>query len=160
MRQPGKRKQQHCLFWCTSENMMSTSYRPSTSSYNNKALFYFTLSFLAICLSSIRQCTYQYVVVYSHRVAFVWHSCVLRVNYLNRNAHLRVAFVCGSGAIVWPSVGIVLASAVDWLLTKFGAIFVRNSKFHIRMAIWCQFRDSVTPALSLKNRGPSLVLSQ
>ena len=27
--------------------------------------------------------------------------------------------VCGSGAIVWPSVGIVLASAVAWL---FGAI--------------------------------------
>jgi len=30
------------------------------------------------------------------------------------------AFVCGSGAIVWPSVCIVLASAVAWLLTKFG----------------------------------------
>ena len=28
--------------------------------------------------------------------------------------------MCGSGAIVWLSVGIVLASAVAWLLTKFG----------------------------------------
>ena len=79
----------------------------------------------------------------SHRVAFV---CPAGIDYY-KNSHLRVAFVCGSGAIVWPSVGIVLASAVHWLLTKFGAIFVRNSKFHIRMAIWCQFRDSVTPAL-------------
>ena len=33
MRQPGKRRQQHYFFWCTSENMMSNSYRPSTSSY-------------------------------------------------------------------------------------------------------------------------------
>ena len=55
--------------------------------------------------------------------------------------------MCGSGAIVWPSVGIVLASAVTWLLTNVGAIFVRNSQFHIRVSIWCQFRDSVTGAL-------------
>ena len=40
-----------------------------------------------------------------------------------------------------------MASAVDWLATKFGAIFAQNSKFHIRVAIWCQVRDSVTPAL-------------
>jgi hypothetical protein len=33
MRQPGKRRQQHCFFWCTSENMMSNYYKPSTSSY-------------------------------------------------------------------------------------------------------------------------------
>jgi hypothetical protein len=31
MRQPGKRRQQHCFFWCNSENMMSNSYRPSTA---------------------------------------------------------------------------------------------------------------------------------
>jgi hypothetical protein len=72
--------------------------------------------------------------------------CPAGIDYY-KNSHLRVAFVCCSGAIVWPSVGIVLASAVHWLLTKSGAIFARNSKFHIRMAIWCQFRDSVTPAL-------------
>ena len=76
------------------------------------------------------------------RVAFV---CPAGINYY-KNSHLRVAFVCGSGAIVWPYVGIVLASPVHWLLTKFGAIFAGNSKFHIRMAIWCQFRNSVTPA--------------
>jgi hypothetical protein len=81
----------------------------------------------------------------SHRVAFV---CPAGIDYY-KNSHLRVAFVCGSSAIVWPSVGIVLASAVHWLLTKFGVIFARNSKFHIHMAIWCQFWDSVTPALQI-----------
>ena len=38
-------------------------------------------------------------------------------------------------------------SAVDWQMSKFGATFARNSKFHIRMTILCQLRDSVTPAL-------------
>ena len=85
----------------------------------------------------------------SHRVAFVCPAGKL----LNKNSHLRVAFVCGSGAIVWPSVGIVLASAVDCLLTKFGANFARNWKFHIRMAILCQFRDSVTPAVGWEPGG-------
>ena len=51
--------------------------------------------------------------------------------------------MCGSGAIVWPSVGIVLASAVHWLLTKFGAIFAQNSIFVWPSGVnfgtvWCQ----------------------
>ena len=52
-----------------------------------------------------------------------------------------------SSAIVGPSVGIIITSAVDWLISKLGTNFGRNSKFHIRMAILCQLRDSVTPAL-------------
>ena len=40
-----------------------------------------------------------------------------------------------------------MTSAVDWLMSKFGTKFARNSKFHIRMTILCQLRDSVTPAL-------------
>ena len=40
-----------------------------------------------------------------------------------------------------------MISAVDWLMSKFGTDFARNSKFHIRMTILCQLRDSVTPAL-------------
>ena len=84
----------------------------------------------------------------SYRVAYVCPAGKL----LDKKLHLRVASVCDSVAIVWPSVGIVIASAVDWLATKFGAIFARNSKFHIRVAIWCQVRDSVTPALDCINR--------
>ena len=38
-----------------------------------------------------------------------------------------------------------MTSAVDWLISKFGTNFARNSKFHIRMTILCQLRDSVTP---------------
>ena len=51
---------------------------------------------------------------------------------------------------MWPSVGIVMTSAVDWLMSKVGTNFARNSKFHIRMTILCQLRDSVTPALEKK----------
>ena len=40
-----------------------------------------------------------------------------------------------------------MISAVDWLISKFGTNIARNSKFHIRMTILCQLRDSVTPAL-------------
>ena len=39
--------------------------------------------------------------------------CPAGINYY-RNSHLCVALVCGSGAIVGPFVGIVLASAVHW----------------------------------------------
>ena len=53
-----------------------------------------------------------------------------------------------------------MTSAVDWLMSKFGTNFARNSKFHIRMTILCQLRDSVTLAIktlelrenSLKNK--------
>ena len=40
-----------------------------------------------------------------------------------------------------------MTSAVDWLMSKFGTNFTRNSKFHIGMTILCQLRDCVTPAL-------------
>ena len=40
-----------------------------------------------------------------------------------------------------------MTSAVDWLMSKFGINFARNSKFHIRMTILWQLRDSVTLAL-------------
>ena len=40
-----------------------------------------------------------------------------------------------------------MTSAVDWLMSKFGTNFARNSKFHIRMTVLCELRDSVTPAL-------------
>ena len=93
----------------------------------------------------------------SHRVAFVWPSGEL----IDENLHLSSAIVCCSAAIVYgsaaivfvsatvvcPSVGIVYASAIDWLLTAFGATFARNSKFHIRVAICFQIRDSVTHGL-------------
>ena len=59
---------------------------------------------------------------------------------------LLVAFVFGSSAIVRPSAGIVLHSARNWTLARFGAKIERNSKFHIRIVL-CQFRDSVMPAL-------------
>ena len=55
---------------------------------------------------------------------------------------------------MWPSVGIVMTSAVDWLMSKVGTNFARNSKFHIRMTILCQLRDSVTPALEKKVKLP------
>ena len=74
----------------------------------------------------------------------------------NEISHVCVAFVFGSGAIVygsgaiaWPSLYIVLASAVDWILIKFGATFVRTSKNHIRVSIGCQLRDSVIQALPI-----------
>ena len=41
-----------------------------------------------------------------------------------------------------------MTSAVDWLMSKFGTNFDRNSKFHIRMTILFQLRDSVTPAIA------------
>lgn len=93
--------------------------------------------------------------MHSYSDTFMFHRaiqcCVLRVNYLIKylishilKKYLCFAYACGSGAIVWPSTRIVLASDVDWLWTKFRAIFTRNSKFHIR--ICCQLRDSVTPA--------------
>ena len=44
-----------------------------------------------------------------------------------------------------------MTSAVDWLMSKFGTNLARNSKFHIRMTILCQLRDSVTPALRKLN---------
>ena len=51
-----------------------------------------------------------------------------------------------------------MTSAVDWLMSKLN--FARNSKFHIRMTILYQLRDSVTLAMktlelrekSLKNK--------
>ena len=46
-----------------------------------------------------------------------------------------------------------MTSAVDWLISKFGTNFARNSKFHIRMTILCQFRDSVKPALPYDVKG-------
>ena len=60
------------------------------------------------------------------RLAIVWPSCGLRVNYLIKKYHLSAAIVCGSAAIVygsasimcgsatvvWPSVGIVFAFAI------------------------------------------------
>jgi len=57
--------------------------------------------------------------------------------------------------IVWPSVGIVVSSVVNWFSTCIGVNFSRNKNFHIRVSIWCVFRDSVTPALrpSGKARG-------
>ena len=39
-----------------------------------------------------------------------------------------------------------MTSVVDWLRSKFGTNFAQKSKFHIRMTILCQLRDSVTPA--------------
>ena len=55
--------------------------------------------------------------------------------------------VCGLSVIEGPSVDIVLASAVNWLSTKLETDSARNSKFHVRVAIANQYRDSVTPAL-------------
>ena len=40
-----------------------------------------------------------------------------------------------------------MTSDVDWLMSKFGTNFARNLKFHIRMTILFQLRDSVTPVL-------------
>ena len=40
-----------------------------------------------------------------------------------------------------------MTSAVEWLMSKFLTNFTRNSKFHIRMTILCQLRDSVKLAL-------------
>ena len=78
----------------------------------------------------------------------------ITISYLK--SHLRVAFVIPSWnhRVVFqcncvPSVGIVMTSAVDWLISKFGTNFARNSNFHIRMTILCQLRDSVTPALEM-----------
>ena len=39
-----------------------------------------------------------------------------------------------------------MLSAVDLLMPKFGTNFAQNLKFHIRMTILCQHRDSVTVA--------------
>ena len=52
-----------------------------------------------------------------------------------------------------------MTSAVDWLMSKFGTNFARNSKFHIRMTILCQLRDSVTPALSITHMFVGLFLT-
>ena len=51
-----------------------------------------------------------------------------------------------------------MTSAVDWLMSKFGTNFARNSKFHIRMTILCQLRDSVTPAL--ENESKCMIISE
>ena len=113
---------------------------------------------ISLCLSSIQQCTCLFFSSFyfpgqvkprrrrKPRSIGVrkWLSCGLRValvcpegiNY-DKNSHLRVAFVCGSGDIVWTYLGIVLASAVHWLLTKFGDIFAQNSKFIHSIFIWC-----------------------
>ena len=45
-----------------------------------------------------------------------------------------------------------MTSAVDWLMSKFGTNFARNSKIYIRMTFLCQLRDSVTPALEFRKR--------
>ena len=50
----------------------------------------------------------------------------------------------------------VITSAVDWLMSKFGTNFARNSKLHMRMTILCQLRDSVTPAIENHNRATAL----
>ena len=49
--------------------------------------------------------------------------------------------------------------AVDWLMSKFGTNFARNSKFNIRMTISCQLRDSVTPALMWSSERKFLYLN-
>ena len=38
---------------------------------------------------------------------------------------------------------LLMNSAVDWLMSKFRTTFARNSKFHIRKTILCQFLDSI-----------------
>ena len=67
----------------------------------------------------------------------------LRVAFVTPSWKLRVLFECNRVT----SVDIVMTSADDWLISKFGTNFARNSKFHIRMTILCQLRDSVAPAL-------------
>ena len=59
----------------------------------------------------------------SHRVDFVWPSGTLLDEKLHLSAVIvcgSAAIVCGSSTVVWPSVGIVFASAFDWLLTNSG----------------------------------------
>lgn len=48
--------------------------------------------------------------------------CVSFLPFVTVRASLHVTFVCGLDAIVWRSVGNVLASAVELLLTEFEAI--------------------------------------
>lgn len=128
--QSGKRKQQLYCFYCSSESIMSIL--PSRGR-RDLVRTHRTLNTTSC----------------SHRVAFVWASGKL----LDEKVHLSAAIVysytaivCGSATIVWPSVGFVFASATDWLLTKIGATFARNSKIHIRVSIYFQIRESVTPA--------------
>ena len=123
-RQSGKRKQQHYCFYCSSEKMMSI--------LQSRGLRDLVRTHRTLNTTSC-----------SHRVAFVWPSCEL----IDEKLNLSAAIVCGSATVVCPSVGVVFASAIDWLFTKFGATFERNSKFHIRVAICFRIRDSVTPAL-------------
>ena len=65
----------------------------------------------------------------SHHLAFVCPTGKL----LNKSSHLRVAYICSSGTILRPSTGM----ALNWFsfVCGSGTIFVRNSKFRIRMAI-------------------------
>ena len=78
---------------------------------------------------SIREHAFSQRVLSIRRpIATVYPSCCLRV---------------WSGCL---SGGIVLVSAVDGLFTKFGANFGRTSYSNIRMAILCQYRDSVRGA--------------
>ena len=105
MRQPGKRRQQHCFFWRTSGNMMSNSYRPSTSSYRSTlSYFHYNID----CIGSIGRSRDAFVTYFERivlsirrRVTFVWPPCRLRLSFrykllwkLTCSCCLRVWFGC------------------------------------------------------------------
>lgn len=70
------------------------------------------------------------IVVSEHRDAFV---CLAYKIVIKKSRHCAV--------FALPSVGIVLASVEESLSNKFMTIFACNSKFHIRIDIWCQRRN-------------------
>ena len=57
--------------------------------------------------------------VYTNFRSFVEMEYWLSTFCYERSKHGSAAIVCGSATVVWPSVGIVFASVIDWLLAKF-----------------------------------------
>jgi len=84
-----------------------------------------------------------------NRVAFVCPAYKLLGENINLDVTSWLCRVQTRGLrvfIVCPSVWIEVSSVVNWFSTYIGANFSRNKNFHIRVSIWCVFRDSVTPA--------------
>ena len=85
----------------------------------------------------------------SHRVVFVCPSCVLRVNYfikITSSCCLRDLFGCHRVTFCRHRTCFGCWLAVDQLRGHLRTKF--KIPYSCELSIWCQLRDSVTPALS------------
>lgn len=126
MGQPWKRRQHHCFFWCTSGNVMSNSTCKKLKMcflcfllhVSANELFTVGRSFNTIGRSRDALMIQRIVLskrLCHHRMGFVCLAVV--------NSYSNHIFVSCSGAIVWPSIGIVLASTVDQFWSHLRAKF-------------------------------------